>query len=110
MTLAEATARAMKAVLGGHLAEYQKAKRAFSAGALLAEQFEPMRRDFMNALERRQDTIAHEVKLLMRPRALEMCAAPNCQMSATTVVAGRDYCDGHAATAPRLPVPAGRAA
>ncbi len=105
MTLAEATRRAMRAVLGNQLADYRAARAAFQAGELSAEQWEPLKRDFHNALERRQDTIAHEVKQLLRPKAASRCS--DCHLAATTMIAGKGYCDGHAADAPRLPVPAG---
>lgn len=134
MTLAEATSRALLAafagedkgrqVLGLRLREYKAARLAFRIGELSPEQWEPIKREFDNMLERRVSVIAEEVKALMAIPDRYACAVrinrvnaqgerigvDACPLEGTTVIAGRRYCDRHAVNAPRLPVPAGRAA
>lgn len=120
MTLEQATAQAVRAVLGRQLDDFRAARAAHRAGALAAEQFEPLQRDFTNTLDRRRDIIAAEIRQLLAPPAVRPCCVRTrrvdgagatlglvfCEHDATTLVAGKPYCDRHAGKVPRLPVPA----
>lgn len=53
--------------------------------------------------ERRKDLIAQRVKELQAGGAVEPCS--QCDVAATTTIAGLAYCDAHAKTAPRLAAP-----
>ena len=78
--------------------------------------FAPIKKRFDNLLARRRGQIAAlAAELLATPATAPRCAAAErlpdgslsrCAAPGTTAIAGRPFCDRHAARVPRLPVPA----
>lgn len=100
MNRAEAVERATAAVLAPQIAAYKAgtiprdvthAASGYTAERWLEEQ-----------ATRFKDQIADEAERLMNPPPAPRC---HCGSLGTTAIAGADYCDAHAAAAPRLPRP-----